>query len=177
MTAGEPVTGRTSSNRTALPLIAGAVAIGLVVFGIVLIITSDDESTPSGPSTTVPTGSETGPTLPLDDTSQEAVEKLSGLEFPTGTADFLSARLDDGTQLDVTFTMPPADQAAFVTASGLPELESGQRVVTHSSPLWKLNPEGTISGAADTNGSVGRAVEVVPEGDRLRARVVITPAQ
>ena len=165
------------TNRRVLPWIAGAVAIGLVVFGIVLVITADDEPAPTAPSTTEATGSETGPTLPLDDTSQAAVEELSGLEFPPGTADFLSARLDDGTQLDVTFTMPSTDQAAFVTASGLPTLESGQRVVTHSSPLWKLNPEGTISGAADTNGSVGRAVEVVPEGDRLRARVVITPAR
>lgn len=170
------MTDRRTTTRRALPFVAGAVAIGLVVFGIVLITTADDTSAPTAPSTTLPTGSETGATLPLDDTSQAAVEKLSGLEFPPGTADFLSARLDDGTQLDVTFTMPPTDQATFVTASGLPPLESGQRVVTHSSPLWKLNPEGTISGAADTDGSIGRAVEVVPEGDRLRARVVITPA-
>jgi hypothetical protein len=61
-----------------------------------------------------------------------------------------------------------------VSASGLPELAAGTRVVTHSSPLWKLTPDGTVSGGTDHRGDVSRAVELVPEGDRLRARVVLS---
>jgi hypothetical protein len=159
------------TSRRAAPVIAGVVAVGLVVLGVVLVLRGgDDDPGPKSPATT------TGPreTIPVGDTSRAGIEQLSGLVLPPSTADFLSARLSDGTELDVTFTMAPGDEAAFVAASGLPALRSGTRVVTHSSPLWKLNPEGTISGATDTRAGVRRVVELVPEGDRLRARVVLS---
>jgi len=161
--------------RRAAPVVAGLVGRALVVFGVVLVATGDDSAPPSS---TPPSSGAAGPraTLPLDSTSQSAVEGLTGLVLPPTAADFLTARLADGTQLDVTFTIPTAEEPAFVTGSGLPDLEAGTRVVTHSSPLWKLNPDGTIRGATDTRGRVRRAVELVPEGtDRLRARVVISP--
>ena len=95
---------------------------------------------------------------------QSALAKLTGLSFPAGTADFLSTHLDDGSQLDLTFTIPTAARAAFVTGSGLPALEDGRRVVTHSSPLWKLNPEGKIAGATDRHGTVVRATLLAGPG-------------
>jgi hypothetical protein len=113
-------------------------------------------------------------TLPASDTSRAGVERLSGLVLPASTADFLSARLSNGSELDVTFTIAPSDQDAFVSASGLPGLTEGTRVVTHASPLWKLNADGTVAGATDSRGDVNRAVELVPEGERLRARVVLS---
>ena len=177
------------TSRRLLPVLLGAAAVALVVIGVVLVVTGGDTDTPApdgrtgGTATTDATpdgtadGSAPAVTLPLQDTSQAAVEELTGLVLPAGTADFLTAQLEDGTQLDVTFTIPAAAADAFISASGLPTPVEGDRVVIHSSPLWKLNPEGTIRGALDSSGQVTRAVELVPEGtDRLRARVVITPA-
>jgi len=117
--------------------------------------------------------------LPLDDLSQPAVAELGGLAVPTDATEFLTARLDDDRQLDITFTMPAAAVDAFVQGSGLPEPVADQRVVLHSSPLWKLNPDaGTpVSGTNDTAGEVNRSVELVSEGDGVvRARVVLTSA-
>ena len=74
--------------------------------------------------------------------------------------------------------MAPEEEAAFIEASGLPEPVDDERVILHSSPLWKLNPDdaAVIRGAADDAGAVERAVELVDEGDRVRARVVIISA-
>lgn len=161
----------------ALLLAAGLVAgLALVLFGGDDRSGDTDRSTTSSsaPSTTAPSDP-----LPLDDTSQAAIEELTGLSVPADATDFLTARQDDDRQLDLTFVMPASSVAGFVAESGLPQPEADQRVVTHSSPLWKLNPEqGTaLSGATDSYGEVDRAVELVTETDgRVRARVVITPA-
>ena len=179
--------------------IAGLVAVVGVVVGIVLVVTGGDDEA-SGPSTTTSTtveGQAPEVTLALDDTSLAGVSSLAGLVVPDGVADFLSAGTEDRTQLDVTFTLPPDQVATFVDGSGFPALIEGEEVVTHSSPLWKLNPEGSVSGAADrfpadgaaptsaaegadpaaaVDGAVVRAVETVPEGERVRIRLVITPA-
>ena len=99
--------------------------------------------------------------------------------MPPDAADFLTARLDDDRQLDITFTMPAAAVDGFVEGSGLPEPVADQRVVLHSSPLWKLNPDAgtSVSGSSDTLGEVNRSVELVTESDGVvRARVVITSA-
>ena len=164
------------SNSTKLRLL-GALAVVLVVVGIVLVVTGDDE--PTGPSTTTTTvadGQAPTATLPLDDTS---VEGVSSLVVPDGAKDFLTAATENKAQLDVTFTLPSDQVDAFVSGSGFPALAEGEKVVTHSSPLWKLNPEGTESGAADSvtvdGVTVVRAVETVPEGDRVRVRLVLTP--
>ncbi len=166
------------TSRRAAPWVAGVVALALVVLGIVLVVAGgdDDAAAPSSTtSTTVRTGDGPTPvTLPLRDTSEAALSDLTGLVLPAGSSDFLTARLADGTQLDITFTIPADAVDAFVSASGLPAPVAGRRVVDHSTPLWKLNPEGTISGAADRHGTVARAVELVPEGGRVRVRVVVT---
>lgn len=167
------------SNSTKLRLL-GALAVVLVVVGIVLVVTGDDE--PTGPSTTTTTvadGQAPTATLPLDDTSVKGVSSMAGLVVPDAAKDFLTAATENKAQLDVTFTLPSDQVDAFVSGSGFPALVEGEKVVTHSSPLWKLNPEGTESGAADSvtvdGVTVVRAVETVPEGDRVRVRLVLTP--
>ena len=167
------------SNSTKLRLL-GALAVVLVVVGIVLVVTGDDE--PTGPSTTTTTvadGQAPTATLPLDDTSVKGVSSMAGLVVPDAAKDFLTAATENKAQLDVTFTLPSDQVATFVSGSGFPALVEGEKVVTHSSPLWKLNPEGTESGAADSvtvdGVTVVRAVETVPEGDRVRVRLLLTP--
>ncbi len=168
------------------------VVIGVVLFaGLVLALgliilggddgSSDDTTTSTTPGSTTPTTATPAPgvTLPLDDVSAATVQSLTGLVLPAETTDFLTAQLDGDTQLDVTFVMPEAAVAAFVADSGLPQPVADRRLVLHSSPLWKVNPdEGTtLSSTQDTHGSVHRVVELVGDGSgTIRARVVITPA-
>lgn len=115
-------------------------------------------------------------TLRVGDTDQASVAELAGLSLPPGTADFLSARLDDDTQLDVTFTLDPAEEAAFLSGSGLGEPVEGERVILHSSPLWKLNADAPLRGVEDTSEGLRRRVELVAEDGRTRVRMVLTPA-
>ncbi len=165
------------ANATKLRLL-GVIAVVLAVIGIVLIITGGDDR-PTAPSTTTTSlapGAKPTPTLPLDDTSIAAVNKLAGLHIPTDASGFLTTFPEARTQLDVSFTLPPDQVAAFVSGSGLAAPVAGTRVITHSSPLWKLNPEGTVAGVTDTTSGVARAVETVPEGDKVRVRIVLTPS-
>lgn len=156
-------------------VLLAAVTLALVVIGIVLVVTGGEDR-PTAPSTTAPRpGTATRPTLDLSDSSKAAVSRLAGLSIPGAAADFLTASTEDRTQLDVTFTLPADQVAAFTDGSALPAPVAGDRVITHSSPLWKVNPEGQVSGSSDVRGGVSRAVETVPEGDRIRVRVVLTP--
>jgi len=148
-------------------LILALLLIGLVVGGCLVLTGGDD-----GPAdTTLP--SRPTSTLPLGDLSVAGIESLSGIDVPEGATDYLSARLDGDRQLDVTFTITPDQLASFVASSGLPPVTEGNRVILHSSPLWKLNPGTPISGVADLREGTNRAVEVTPEGDRLRVRVTL----
>lgn len=164
------------TSRWWIPLL-GVIALGglaLVLFG-----GADEETDGSGSG---------GATLELSDTDADSVSELAGLELPDSTSDFLTARLDDDSQLDVTFTIDPAEEAAFLEGSDLARPVEGERVILHSSPLWELNAEGTVRGSADGPGPedeeeaaadplrVRRAVELVEEGELLRVRLVITPA-
>lgn len=165
----------------------GLVAVVLVVIGVVLVVTAEDDE-PAVPSTTTTSttpGQAPTVTLATGDTSVAGVSALAGLVIPDGSSDFLTAATEDRAQLDVTFTLPTDQVPAFLTGSGFPTPTEGEEVITHSSPLWKLNPEGTVSGVADRfpaegddsgTAAVVRAVETVPEGDRVRIRMVITPA-
>jgi hypothetical protein len=92
--------------------------------------------------------------------------------------EFLTSRRDTNRQLDLTFVIPTTSAATFLADSGLPAPVANKRIVLHSSPLWKVNPEegSTLSSSQGKFGSVNRAVELVGEGpDLIRARVVITP--
>lgn len=172
------------SRSTRNVVVAVVLGVGLAV-GLFLVLTGgDDGSTDTSTATTVADTPAAGPSasrepLPLDDTSQAAVEELTGLAVPAEASEFLTARLDDGRQLDVTFVVPAAAVDAFVSGSGLPEPVADERVVLHSSPLWKLNPDegSTLAGTSDEFESVQRAVELVTQPDgSVRARIVITSA-
>lgn len=154
----------------------GAATVVIVVVGIVLVVTGGDDA-PTAPSTTTTSlapGETPTPTLALSDTSMAGVAELAGLALPDSTSDFLTAAPEGRTQLDVTFTLATDDLDGFVSGSGFPAL-GDKRVITHSSPLWKVNPEGEVRGAADRTGSVARAVEGVAEDGRMRVRLVLTP--
>jgi hypothetical protein len=164
--------------------IAAALLLGLVV-GSVLVLAGGDDATVGSTSTSTTSALDGEPSadgrqpLPLEDLSQAAVAELTALAFPADASGFLTARLEDDRQLDITFVMPASAVAGFVTDSGLPQPVADERVVIHSSPLWKLNPDaGTaLSGAADTVDGVDRAVELLTEDDgSVRARIVITSA-
>lgn len=168
-----------------LVLFAGLVlALGLIILGGGDDATDDDAAPSSTTTTSLPTPPP-GVTLPLEQLSASAVAQLTGLAFPPDMTDFLTARLDGDTQLDVTFVMPEAAVAEFIESSGLPAPTADERLVLHSSPLWKVNPdEGTTlssttdtTDATDATQSVRRVVELVGDGSgTIRARIVITPA-
>ena len=150
--------------------------------GLVLIPSDDAPTTTTAPDADAGSGSEPLPApkaLEIDDTSMASIAELTGLEFPASAEQFQTASTKDLTQLDVTFTIPTADEAAFVSGSGLSEPVEDERTILHSSPLWKLNADGEspIRGVADSTDTVNRAVELVDEGEgRTRVRIVITAA-
>ena len=163
--------------RCAAAVLAAAAA---VATGAVGTACSRDDG-PAAPRTTT---TRPGPpsTLPFTNVSEAELARQTGLVFPPGTSDFLTAQLQNRTQLDVTFTLPADQVAAFVSASKLKEPVAGKRVVTHTSPLWKLNADGEIRGTARTvtspDGARLRvAVELVDEpSGRVRVRTVVSPA-
>lgn len=200
--------GRGRNIVIAVVLLAG---LGL---GLYLVLTGgsgdDDtsEATGTSPLTTLAP-------LAIEDTSLGGVNDAASLAIPEDADGFLTARLDNDTQLDVTFTLP--DEAAverFIRDSGLPELEQGRRLILHSSPLWRLNagaeaqdpsrdpddpdptddpPDPTddpsdpgsepsapgpdeFRATSDESNGIRRVVEFVPDGDVIRARIVLTRA-
>jgi hypothetical protein len=157
-------------------VVAIVLGVGLVV-GVALVVTGGDD-TPA-PTTAAPTTAPSAP-LPLDDLSSAAISQFTGLVVPDDATDFLTARLDDDRQLDLTFVTTPEGAATFVEASGLPEPVADERIVLHSSPLWKLNPEDEVSlrSTQDTVDGIRRVVELLESTDgTVRARVVITSAE
>lgn len=168
--------------RVGVPVVLASLA----VLGLWLVLTggadgTGSDDTPangdrSGDAGSGGTASEDPGRLDIDGTDMDSVSRLAGLSLPAGTGDFMSARMDDDSQLDVSFTIAHEDESAFLDASTFPEPREDQRVITHASPLWELNVEGTIRGVADTAGDVRRAVELVEEDGRTRVRLVLTPA-
>ncbi|MFM7064838.1 MAG: hypothetical protein ACKO04_15320 [Actinomycetes bacterium] len=158
-----------------------AAAAALLVMGAVLLGAgcSQDDGPPAPRTTTTQAGPPAS--LPFTNVSQAELARQTGLAFPDGTADFLTAQLQNRSQLDVTFTLPPEQVSAFLAGSGLPDPVAGRRVVTHTSPLWKLNVDGELRGATRTvttpEGVRLRLVlELVEEpGGRTRVRLVVTP--
>lgn len=174
------------ANGLILIFFAAAVVLGI---GLILIEKNPGKSEAQAQTATqadsTETDSEQGTsttmsvnTLPLDDLSVTAITEMSGLTFPTDMTEFLTSRGDKNRQLDLTFVIPSASAATFLADSGLPAPVANKRVVIHSSPLWKVNPQegSTISSSQGTFGQVKRAVELVGESPGfIRARVVITP--
>jgi hypothetical protein len=158
-------------------VVAIVLGVGLVV-GVALVVTGGG-GTDATTTTQAPTTAPTAP-LPLDDLSSAGISGFTGLIVPADATDFLTARLDSDRQLDLTFVTTPEGAASFIEASGLPEPVADERIVLHSSPLWKLNPEDEVSlrSTQDTVDGVHRAVELLESTDgSVRARVVITSAE
>lgn len=114
------------------------------------------------------------------DLSIAGVNELASLAVPSDADAFVTASLKDGSQIDVTFLLPNEKAAtAFVADSGLPDLTPGKRLILHSSPMWKLNPEGVQEGdyssTSDTADGVSRTVELVPDGEAVRVRMILAP--
>jgi hypothetical protein len=169
---GERTAGSKPYLRVGVPVILAA----LTVLGLWLVFSGASDDGRSGNTDSGSTSSDNPERLEIGETDIDSVSDLAGLSLPDSVEDFMSARLDDDSQLDVSFTIAPDDEATFLDASGIPEPQEEQRVITHTSPLWDLNVDATIRGAADTTGDVTRAVELVDEDGRTRVRLVITPA-
>lgn len=160
-------TTRSTLARFGVPVLLAVLA-GIAVW---LLATGGDDAAQDTTAASTPRER-----LVIAETDQASVSDFADLALPASTADFLTARLDDDTQLDVTFTLDPADESAFLEGSALGQPVEDQRVVFHSSPLWKLNPEAAVRGLESSSDGLRRQVEFVDEDGRTRVRLVITPA-
>jgi len=191
--AGRPVRSARATRRRNNLIILVVLLCGLVIGMALVVFGGDDgDDTADGPVLTgeertqdledpdVEAEEQRG-VLPLDDVefTVEGIEAYTGIVVPDDAEEFLTGRLDNDRQLDVTFLFPAEGEAAFLGTSQLPEPVEGQRVVLHGSALWDLNPpEGVeVRGAVDTFDDVRRAFELIEETPgTLRARIVITTA-
>ena len=160
----------------------GLIALVVLAIGLSSIAACSSDDSGSKASSTSSTSAPSDPTatLPFATTSKDEIGTKADLAFPPSTSDFLSAQLTNRRQLDVTFTMAKPDEVAFEQASKLAP-KAGKRVVTHASPLWKLNPGTEIRGTSDTitnadGVKLHRDYEATDEGDRVRVRLVLTTA-
>ena len=88
-------------------VVAVLLVLGLAA-GLALVLTGGDEESATTTTSAVTTTAPEVDPLPLEDTSQAALEELTGLVVPAEATGFLTARLDDDRQLDMTFVMPAA---------------------------------------------------------------------
>ena len=133
----------------------------LSVVGVVLVVTGGSDHSSSNPSSVAPTLAQ--------------LESATGLRLPSSISKYRTVRLDPS-QVDVTFTIPPSDVDRLVSGSSLPPL-SPARVITHTSPLWSLDPSGSIRGTSTTRDGAKIDLEVVsgdPAVVRLSVQAVST---
>lgn len=124
--------------------------------------------TPGLPTTT------TAVALPFDGSPSRAdLAEVAGLAIPPSAQAYRSTRIDPS-ELHVTFTLPAGDVEEFITASDLPPLTEGRRLIIHPSPLWAQNPEGPVASTSSTASGVVRTVEVLGEGDPRTVRLTVT---
>lgn len=102
--------------------------------------------------------------------TRNQIEERSGLTLPASVEGFRATRTTTD-QLQVTATVTDADGTRLADDLGL---EADRRVVTHSSPLWELNPSGTIRGGTSRHEEVERTVEVIDDdGARSTVRMIL----
>lgn len=97
------------------------------------------------------------------------IARDAGISFPASTADFRLVRIS-GDQIDVTFTLTPADVDGFASGSGI-VLTDGERSITHASPLWDVAIVGEFAGGSSTVDGVRRRAEVVGSEDAATVTV------
>lgn len=142
------------------------IALGLSVFLAFGVAACDKQPTPGGATTT------TQIPLPFSESPSRAeVERASGLRLPASTSDYRSVRVGEG-ELDITFRFATGDVDAFVAASKLPPL-GDQRLIAHPSPVWSLDPGGTVRSTSTTRRGLRIAVEIIDGGATSTARIVI----
>ena len=125
--------------------------------GAVAGCSSDDKETSSVLDQVAPTKSD--------------VATAAGIVFPPSTTDFRLVRIS-GDQIDVSFTIAATDVNEFASGSGI-ELTSGERTITHASPLWDVAVSGEVQGGSSTRDQIGRNAEVLVEGDTATVRLSI----
>lgn len=123
--------------------------------GVAVTSCSQDEPAPSALDQLAPT--------------RDEVARAAGIEFPASTAAFRLVRLGPN-QIDVTFTLDPADVDEFADGSGV-ELTHGERTIVHASPLWDVAVTNPVRGGTSTHDGIDRTVEVVDDGDVATVRL------
>lgn len=98
----------------------------------------------------------------FDAPSKDEINDLAGFAIPEETEEFRAVVISEG-ELNVQFKMRSDEVKAFSSGSGL-ELESGNRVIIHASPIWELNVEGEYLGGESNLDSILRRVEVIDDG-------------
>lgn len=156
--AGRSVIPRTTAAPRFRRLLGTTMTTLALVAGVVACSADDDASTTSVLDQVAPTKAD--------------IASQAGIEFPASTTGFRLVRIS-GNQIDVTFQLPLADVDAFARGSGL-TLAAGERSITHASPLWDVAITGEFSGGSSNRDSIGRAAEVVPDGDTATVRLTIT---
>jgi hypothetical protein len=117
--------------------------------------------------------------LPFDGSPSQAVlAEAAGLNFPASVSGYRSVRIT-GSELNVSFTIAATDVDPFVSGSHLGALVANKRIILHSSPVWDLNPTGTVQSAVSRRRGIERGVEVVtsatdPTTDTVRLVVAKT---
>jgi hypothetical protein len=120
-----------------------------------------------------------GQSLPFEGSPSQAVlAEAAGLSFPTSVSGYRSVRIT-GSELNVSFTIAATDVDTFLSGSHLGALTPNKRIILHSSPVWDLNPTGTVESAVSSRRGLERGIEVVtsatdPTTDTVRLVVAKT---
>ncbi len=149
-----------------------AAAVAVAIVALATVTGCSKSPTPGAVSTTTATGK----SLPFDGSPSQAVlAEAADLSFPESVAGYRSVRVSND-ELDVSFTIAAADLQPFVTGSHLGTLTANKRVINHPSPVWDLNPTGSVQSTVSERHGVQRAIEVVvsdtnPTTDTVRLLV------
>lgn len=140
--------------KTRDKIIAAVLVAGFII-GVVLIVTDLNSSDDNNAD------------LQLQGTSAAEISERTGLFFSDDLAEFRSALSETGEQVDIRFVATAAEVEAFISESELPPLTKNQRLLTHSSPVWDLNPVGSPIDPSEVIDSSESQSEPMSESDLL----------
>ena len=145
---------------------------GAILLAVATVVGGCTKSpTPGGETTTT-----LRPALPFSASpSASDLADAAGLGFPDSISNYRSVRVAPA-ELDVTFQLPSADVAEFVDGSDLGDLSPERILTVHPSPLWDLDPGGTVQSSQSVHDGILRLVEIVtvPGQDLRTVRLVVT---
>lgn len=87
--------------------------------------------------------------LQIEGTSAAEISELTGLQFPDDLVEFRSALAETGEQVDIRFVATNEQVEQFIDDSNLPPLVAERRLLTHSSPVWELNPVSATTNSSE----------------------------